>query len=175
MDRTEESKSCWFVARTRYFRQEIKLRDWLTDRGIECFVPTEKVRVKRGLKGRKTTEVPLVSNLLFVHTTKDAACSFVAESGLPMQYIIDCATHKMLVVTDKAMDDFQRVFACSIDEGGLMGQPLKVGELVRVTEGPLKGVEGYVLELRGKVFVVVGLLGMIWARAQVPRAWLEKV
>ena len=81
----------------------------------------------------------------------------------------------MLVVTDKAMDDFQRVFACSIDEGGLMGQPLKVGELVRVTEGPLKGVEGYVLELRGKVFVVVGLLGMIWARAQVPRAWLEKV
>jgi len=67
------------------------------------------------------------------------------------------------------------VFEYAIDQGGLVDQPLELGDRVRVTEGALRGVEGYVLELLGKTYVVVGLLGALWARAQVPRAWLEKI
>lgn len=165
----------WYVARTRYFRQEIKIRDWLTDRGIETFVPSERIYVRRSGGGKKTTERPLVPNLVFIRATKDAACSYVADYRLPMQYVIDCATHRMLVVPDKQMDDFRRVFDYSIEEGGLIDQPLEVGERVRVVEGPLTGVEGFVLELLGRTYVVVGLIGVLWARVQVPRAWLEKI
>ena len=162
----------WFVARTRYFRQEIKIRDWLTVRGIENFVPTTQTRISRpGKGGSRTTEKPLAPN----RAPKDLACSFVADYRLPMQYLIDCATHKMMVVPDKEMDDFRRVFDYAIDEGGLIDQPVELDEPVRVTEGPLKGVEGHVLELLGKYYVVVGLSGFLWARAQIPRAWLEKI
>ena len=54
-------------------------------------------------------------------------------------------------------------------------KPLAVGERVRVIEGVLKGVEGNVLEIQGRFYVVVGLLNCLFARARVPRAWLEKI
>ena len=166
----------WFVARTRYFRQEIKIRDWLANREIEHFVSTNRVPVKRaGRSGRRMTEKPLATNLVFVRATKAEACSLVADYRLPMTWMIDCATHRMMVVRDKEMEDFRKVFDCSIEEGGLVDQPLELGDRVRVVEGSLKGVEGYVLELLGRTYVVVGLMGVLWARAQVPRAWLEKV
>ena len=161
----------WYVARTRHFRQEIKIRDWMTDRGFEAFVPTTRSE-SRTLGGKRTVEKPAAPNLVFVRTDKETACSFVAEKGLPMQYIIDCATHKMLVVPDKEMEDFRRVFDLSTDRGGLLDQPLHLGDRVRITRGALKGVEGYVLELMGKTYVAVGLAGTVWAKARVPRAWL---
>jgi transcription antitermination factor NusG len=73
------------------------------------------------------------------------------------------------------MEDFRRVMEASVEEGGLIDKPLAVGERVRVIEGVLKGVEGNVLEIQGRFYVVVGLLNCLFARARVPRAWLEKV
>ena len=81
----------------------------------------------------------------------------------------------MMVVPDKQMEDFRRVFDLSIVEGGLIDQPLELGEKVRVTKGTLKGVEGFVEELLGRTYVVVSLIGCLWARARVPRAWLERI
>lgn len=171
-----DSASRWFVARTRYFRQELKIRDWLREREIENFVPTESVRPAGGSRhGKNPSEKPLAPNLVFIRATKEDACSYVSDYGLEMQYIIDCATHRMMVVPDKEMDDFRRVFDYSIAEGGLVDYPLQLGDRVRVTEGPLRGVEGNVLEFEGKFYVVVGLQGFLWAKAHVPRAWLELV
>ena len=169
LDKDRSTGSMWFVAKTRYFRQEIKLRDWFSDHGIESFVPTWHT------DRRNDTEKPLVPNLVFVRTDKDTACSFITRSVLPMRYLIDCATHRMLVVPDKAMSDFQRVFDLTTDHGGLLDKPLNLGDRVRITRGSLNGVEGNVLEFRGRTYVVVGLLGVLWAKAQVPRAWLERI
>lgn len=171
-----ENSLNWYVARTRYFRQEIKIRDWLDAHQVESFVPTVRLRTNRRSRGgNRSTEKPLAPNLVFLRTTKEIACSFITDKHLPMQYYIDCATHRMMIVPDKEMDDFRRVFDSSIEEGGLIDQPLEVGERVRVKEGSLKGVEGFVLELLGKYYVAVSLLNFLWAKAQVPRAWLEKI
>ena len=160
----------WFVARTRYFRQELKIRDWLSGRGVETFVPT----LLSGPESRPV-EKPAAPNLVFLKADKETACSFVAVNALPMQYVIDCATHKMLVVPEKEMDDFRRVFDLSKDHGGLMDRPLGLGDRVRITKGALRGVEGFVLEILGRTYVAVGLMGALWAKAQVPRAWLERI
>ena len=79
----------------------------------------------------------------------------------------------MMVIPDKEMDDFVRVFNYSVTEGGLVDFKLKLGDRVRVTQGPLCGVEGNVVKLDGRYYVVVGLHGFMWAKAHVPRAWLE--
>ncbi len=42
-----------------------------------------------------------------------------------------------------------------------------------MAKGPLQGVEGRILELQGKNYVVVSLLDSLFARASVPMAWLE--
>lgn len=165
----------WFVARTRYFRQEIKIRDWLMERGVETFVPTLRSECKDPSGKRRYTEKPAAPNLVFLKTDKATACSFITVEALPMQYVRDCATHRMMVVPEKAMSDFQRVFDLSKDRGGLVDQPLTLGERVRITRGALRGVEGYITDLLGRVYVVVGLMNVLWAKAQVPRAWLEAV
>ena len=161
----------WYVAKTRNFRGEIKMRDTLTGLGVENFVPVRRARKTRG--GIK--ETPALPNVVFLNATKEEACALVTEEFLPINYIIDCATHQMMVVPDKQMEDFRRVFDYSVEEGGLVDRPLSLGDKVRVIRGPLKGVEGHVMEFQGRLYVVVALMGCIFARARVPRAWLELI
>ena len=161
---------CWFVARTRH-GAELGVRNRLVTLGVEHFIPTVRTRGRRG----NTVERPVINCLLFIHATQAEALALIHERGLKADYLFDCATRRLMVVPDKEMDDFRRVFDVSIEEGGLIDQPLEVGERVRVIEGPLQGVEGFVFELLGKYYVVVSLLNFLWAKAQVPRAWLQKL
>ena len=94
---------------------------------------------------------------------------------IPVKYIVDCATRTLLVVPDKQMEDFRRVMDLGLESGGLMDQPLALGDRVKVVKGPLKGVEGHVLEFQGRYYVVVSLLDSLFAKARVPKSWLEKV
>ena len=160
----------WYAARTSY-GQELGIRDRLARGGMEYFIPTEKRKNYRG----HMKEHALIHNLVFIRATKQEACLLKTRDGLPVRYLFDYASHSMLTVPDKQMEDFRRVLEESISEGGLVDQPLQLGERVRVTRGALKGVEGNVLELQGRLYVVVGLCGCIFARARVPRAYLERV
>lgn len=155
----------WFAARTRY-GQELKIRDRLQLEGVEHFIPTFPA------KGPRKEKV-IVSNLIFLHTTKDEALELVNTGIIPAKYIVDCATHTLLVVPDKQMEDFRRVWDFSLNEDGLVDHPLSVGESVRVVKGPLAGVEGNVVELQGRYYVYVSLLGSIYTRVKVPRSWIE--
>lgn len=148
----------WYAARTR-FGQEFLVKRRLVDAGVEHFIP-------EGRPGR-----PAIPCLVFLHTTKTEALDLANNAHVRMKYIIDCATRTLLVVPDKQMEDFQRVFEEADD---ISQEPLSLGDRVRVTKGPLTGVEGYVLEFKGKCFVVVSLLDTLFAKAQVPRSYLEK-
>lgn len=158
----------WYVARTRH-GAELGVRDRLAAFGVEHFVPTAKTKGWRG----KMVERPAINCLVFLRATQDEALNLIHERGLKANYLFDCATRKLMVVPDKAMDDFRKVMDLSTDEGGLIDRPLELGSQVRVAKGPLQGVEGRILELQGKNYVVVSLLDSLFARASVPRAWLE--
>ena len=153
-------QTCWFAARTRY-GQELGIRDRLVRDGVEHFIPTVQVRKSHG-KGLR--ERPAVTNLVFIKATKAEACALANEKGLPVRYIVDCATQ---------MEDFMRVLDLSTD--GPQTEPLALGDRVRVVKGPLKGVEGHVFEFRGRIYVVVELMTCLFAKTQVPKTWLEKV
>ena len=150
----------WYAARTRY-GQELKVRDRLVREGVEHFVP------------ERTTGGPVIPCLVFLKATKQEALDLANTGVIPVKYIVDCATRTLLVVPDKQMEDFRRVMDLSLEQGGLVDRPLKLGERVRVTKGPLLGVEGYVQQFCGKYYVVVSLLDSVFARARVPKSWLE--
>ena len=160
----------WFVARTRH-GSELGVRDRLTALGVEHFVPTLRTRGWRG----RTVERPVVNCLVFVRAAQADALALIHERGLKADYLFDHATRRLMVVPDKAMDDFRKVLDLSTDEGGLMDRPVEQGARVRVARGPLQGVEGRILEAQGKNYVVVSLLDSLFARASVPRAWLEVI
>ena len=167
METKRNNQTCWFAAHTRC-GAELRIREWLGRLGTEHFLPTER---RSHTRGHATYEKPLIPGLIFVRATKTHA----SEQGVPVRYLIDPATRSLLVVPDKQMDDFRRVLDLSTTEGGLVDRPLALGDRVRVTKGVLRGVEGHVLELRGQTYVVVELLGCWFARASVPRAWLERI
>ena len=166
-----DDRICWFAART-HCGAELGVRTRLDQLGVEHFLPTEQ---RTRTRTRTLYERPLIPGMIFVRTTKRKACAYANENGLPVKYLIDPATRSLLVVPDKQMDDFRRVLDLSVEEGGLMDAPLGLGDRVRVTKGALNGVEGNILELPGRTYVVVSLLGSIFARARIPRAWLEKL
>ena len=163
--------TCWFAAHTRC-GAELGVRERLNRLGTENFLPTE---IRTRTRGRAKYEKPLIPGMIFVRTTKTQACALANEEGVPVRYLIDPATRTLMVVPDKQMEDFRRVLDLSTEEGGLVDRPLELGDRVRVVKGALNGVEGRVLELRGRTYVVVELLGSWFARASVPRAWLERV
>lgn len=160
----------WFVARTGYGR-ELRVRDRLAALGVEYFIPTGTRRNYRG----KETEHALIPNFVFIRATKKQACDLKVACGLPVNYIFDYATHTMMTVRDSQLEDFRKVLAASIEEGGLVDTEVRLGDRVRVTEGPLAGIEGYVVEIQGKFYLVVELCLNIFAKARIPRAWLELV
>ena len=101
--------------------------------------------------------------------------NLVNTGVIPVKYIVDCATRTLLVVPDKQMEDFRRVLDLSTEEGGLVDAHLSLGDKVRVTKGPLKGVEGLVYQFQGRYYVVVSLLNSLFAKARVPRSWIERI
>lgn len=160
----------WFAAKVRY-GQELVVKKRLESLGVEHFIPTTFAKNSRG----KVVERPSINNLVFLRTDKSTACDLVNFKGLPMKYMIDCVTRTMLVVPDKNMSDFMKVFEMSVGEGGLMECGVVPGQRVKVEKGPLAGVEGNVLELQGDTYVVVNLCGCVFANAKVPRAWLSSL
>ena len=136
--------------------------------GVEHFIPTVPTDSPR-------KEKAAVSNLVFLKATKAEALELANTGVIPVKYIVDCATRTLLVVPDKQMEDFRRVMDLGLESGGLMDQPLALGDRVKVIKGPLRGVEGHVLEFQGRYYVVVSLLDSLFARARVPKSWLEKV
>lgn len=166
----DDTRICWYAARTRY-GQEIGVRDRLQSLGVENFIPTTRARNYRG----KMREKPVINNLVFLRTTKGRACDLKVFYGLPLNFMNDAVSHSMLVVPDKQMEDFIKVFQVSDTEGGLLKDTVTPGEKVRVISGPLIGVEGQVLELAGEQYLIVGLCGLVYARTKIPRSCLEKM
>ncbi len=134
----------WYVMRVTYQR-ELVARRLLEDMGIECFVPTEKVKRRKTGGGYLWREVAKVHNYIFVRTsiaelqeiktTKIQYLRFMmanGEDGRPTpQYV--------------PADQMANFMEISRSEGARYLEPdvkFSVGDKVRILVGPLKGVEG---------------------------------
>jgi len=145
----------WYAARTRN-DHEMKIKSRLTELGVDHFIPTQQVdRVKGGKKVK--VDIPIVRNLIFIHATKAQALSLANGYGLPIYYIIDHMTHSIMVVPTKEMDDFKTVWDLSPGAVCLSDEPLVVGGRVRVARGDFMGIEGNVISLPNKTYVVVSI------------------
>lgn len=164
----------WFAARTANCR-ELKAREILRKYDVEHFIPTQKTLAIRGGR-KKMIEKSLIGNLVFLRATKDKACALVNYNGLPVHFIPDrCGKSSMLIVPDKQMEDFRRVFEYSLLEGEMPMEIYVSGDKVQVIGGDLTGVEGEVYENSDGTYVIVSLSGLLQARAKVPGAFLRKI
>ena len=164
----------WYVAHTRV-NQELLIKKKLDELEIENFLPLEE-QVRETPLGRKSFRVPLIHGMIFIRTDKMTSFSLLNEYSLNMVYLKDIEGRGSLVVPDKQMEDFMFLLDFSPEGIEILNKDLKRGDRVRVIKGPLQGLEGELVRLRGHKRVVIRLEGVASiATSYIPGSFLEKI
>ena len=146
----EENGKQWFAMRATYGRNMMAQRQ-LESWGLESFVPTRQLTKKRG-HSVKTNIVPIVRDLIFVHSTKED----VQEAKAKIDYLhyitrpVEGRNTPIEVPTEQ-MEQFMLFCECG-GEVVASGDEVefRVGERVRVAQGALKGIEGRLVKIQGR-------------------------
>lgn len=169
----------WYVMRD-LTRANALMPAWkrLEEAGYEVFTPmVTRVCVKRGKKTR--VSVPVIHDLLFVNSTREALDPFVATlPTLQYRYVRGGKYQQAMEVARNDMERFIRAVG-SVDTPRYF-KPEEitasmVGKKVRVIGGPLNGLEGSLLSLRGlrKRCLLIGLADMITAAVEISPDFIE--
>ena len=166
------SQRHWFAIRVKLCH-ELKTRDNLEKMGIRCFVPTRKeLRVwhdRRVIKDRVLTP-----QLIFVYATEKERIEALSLSA--SRYCM-CVPGKSIParIPEVQMEAFIFFITNANQEISFTEEPLKAGDRVRITEGPLTGLEGVIAQSKGKHYfaIKVDLLGC--AIMEIDNDALEKI
>jgi transcription antitermination factor NusG len=123
----------------------------LENAGYECFVPTSKY-VRRWSDRMKEVEVPLFPGYLFCRMNPHNRLPVLKTPGV-MQIVGVGKTP--IAVEEEEINAIQRV-----GRSGLPTMPwpyMKVGQVVRIEEGPLRGLDGIVLKIKSGVKLVLSV------------------
>lgn len=156
-----DSQTVWFAMSAPY-RRELKARDYLQAKGIECFVPMVNAIVQKRNGAKSRQQVPAIHNLIFVHTSKSVLQEL--KRGVDyLQYrtVPQNGKNIPIIVPDRQMQQFITVTQ-STNEELIYLRPeevdLKKGTKVRLHGGAFDGTEGIFVKLRGKLRPRVVLL-----------------
>ena len=173
----------WYALRTTYGREK-KAYDYLTAKGITAFYPT--TNVVKLIKGkRKNVTESRLPNIFFAYGTEEQLKEYVYDNvNLPFLRFYYRHIHERnriiktpLIVPDNQMDSLKII--CAADADNTFVSLVKVpkfekGQLVRITDGAFKGVEGRVARWHGQQRVAVIVDGLVtMCTAYVPSAFLE--
>lgn len=152
MTEDENNRIVWFAMSAPY-RRELKARDYLTDIGIECFVPmTRTIVQKQGHK--KSALIPAVHNLLFVHTTRNIINRIKKKiEYLQFRTFPSEGRNKPITVADRDMEQFMTVTRDRMEEIIYISPDeidVKKGTKVRIHGGTFNGITGVLQKIKGK-------------------------
>lgn len=140
------------------YRSELKVKDYLDSRGIECYVPmTEVMRLRRGRRVRE--KVPAVCNLIFVHSDPRTINDIKAvQPRLQFKTMPVEGHNERIVIPDAQMAEFIKVSSSPAIEKKYIDPALlklRAGQRVKVTLADGTQIEGIFMTLKKKNTVVV--------------------
>lgn len=169
-----DNKLNWYAAYTRV-NQELLIKKKLDELGIENYLPQEE-QMRETPLGRKKIRVILIHGLIFVRTDKATSFSLLNDYMLNIVYLKDRENRHSLIIPDKQMEDFMFLLDFSTDGVEVLNKDLKRGDRVKVVKGPLQGLEGELVRLKGHKRVIVRLDGVVSiATSYIPGSFLEKI
>ncbi|ODS34469.1 MAG: transcription antitermination protein NusG [Candidatus Scalindua rubra] len=139
----------WYAIHTRS-RHEKQVDLFLSEKGIETFLPLIHTLSRRRDR-KKYVDIPLFPGYLFVYAEKEHLDSVKYTRGVAR--IIGTDINEPTPIPDKQILDIK-----SIMETDVKLDPfpyLKKGRWVRIKAGPLRGVEGILVERKGHYKIVI--------------------
>lgn len=167
------SEKQWFVMRDLKRRNSNSLAiNELAKAGLEVFTPMTQMVMTIGGK-RQRRDVPVIQDLLFVHEEKSMLDPYVEiYPTLQYRYVFGKTKDEPMTVRDEEMQRF--VHAVGNTESALYYKPGELtdamcGKKVRIVGGPLDGLEGCLLSVKGmrKRRLIVELPNLITAAVEV--------
>lgn len=164
----EEGKN-WYAVYTAP-RAEKKVSERFTEAGIDHYLPLQVVQRKWSDR-IKDVLVPVVSGYIFVnifeHQAKDVlnvfgALSFVREFGSPV------------IIPSKQIEQLRLMVEFSEEEVIIYTENMKPGETIVVNRGPLQGLVGELVKVKGKHRVIIRLEHFGCAQTTIPLSYLQK-
>ncbi|HKV64655.1 MAG TPA: UpxY family transcription antiterminator [Candidatus Acidoferrum sp.] len=142
----------------------------LENTGYECFVPTSKY-MRRWSDRMKEVEVPLFPGYLF--------CRMNPHNRLPVLQTPGVIQIVGVGKTPIAVEEEEIAAIQCVGKSGLPTMPwpyMGVGQVVRIEEGPLRGLDGIVLRIKSglKLVLSVSLLQRSVA-VEIDRRWISEV
>lgn len=172
----------WYVFRASYGRED-KASNYIVEDGTFVYIAKRYAHKSVNGKQKKVLET-LIPNLLFVYTNDEKAEEYIkntpALSYLTYYYnhfeLNDDQKNPPLTVSCKEMENFILATCNKNEHLKFVNEEqchYKGGEIVKVIEGPFKGVEGKVARVSGQQRVIVSItnVGLV-STAYVPSAFI---
>jgi transcription antitermination factor NusG len=144
----------WFACYTRA-RHEKQVEVLLQQRGFESYLPLIP-RVRQWRDRKKLVQFPLFPSYVFGRFALKQLHSILTTPGVST--VVRANGHPA-PIPEHDIENVQR-FALAIIETGIEPDPrpfLVEGQWVKVIDGPFEGVEGVVIEERGRKRVLIGV------------------
>lgn len=124
----------------------------LGGKGFDVFTPLKwEISVRAGRRVRR--QVPVIADLLFVHSAKETLDAEIARiPTLQYRYTRGCTIHEPMTVRDSDMAQFIDAVSTSADVRYYRPEeitPDMCGKEISVVGGPLDGYTGRLLSMRG--------------------------
>jgi len=160
----------WYAVYTAP-RAEKKVSERFVQEGIEHYLPLQKVK-RRWSDRIKEVEVPVINGYIFVRIPDSefakvihvfGALQFVREGGKPGA-IPDSQLTRLRFMVDHAEEPVEYT-----------QESFEHGESIRICKGPLEGMLGELVEMKGKHKVLIRLEKFGCAITTIPMSFVEKI
>lgn len=165
------TSASWYAVYTKP-RTEKKIEAALAAKGITVYLPLQ-VTIKQWSDRKKKVQEPLFKSYLFVQINLEQSRASVLQTLGVIKFVRIGA--ETVQIRDSQIEAIKLLLASETDLEVQTGT-FKHGEKVLVNAGPLKGLQGYILETKGNrnVAITIEQLGAAMCLT-VPTAYLKSV
>ncbi len=148
-----EDEHRWFAIKTRFKSEKLAYKQ-LTLRQIDAYLPIRHLIRRYGRKKREI-DLPLINNFVFVKIVKKDYLTV-----LQTEYVNGFLKlgHNLLSIPEEQIELIRRLLGENMDVEVVENKGLEKGDWVEVTMGPLLGMQGKLIQVKGKEKVLVELM-----------------
>ncbi|MGH9344413.1 MAG: UpxY family transcription antiterminator [Terriglobia bacterium] len=157
--------NAWYALYTRHQHEKI-VADLLSNKGFNVFLPLYEA-THRWKDRLKTLSLPLFPSYVFVKGGRDRQLQMMTTPGV---YSIVASAGRAAAIPEEQIDAVKRMV-----DGPLRVEPhpfLKCGDSVRVTAGPLQGIEGVLVRKKNLTRLVLSIEMLMKSVAVEIDAWM---
>lgn len=144
----------WYVAYVKN-RHEKKMAERLRSMKIEYFLPVQQ-EIRQWKDRKKKVECVVIPMMLFVKATEEERMEVLKMDSV-VCFMTLRGERKPAVIPEKEMERFMFLLTNATDRVEIIDELLQPGKPVKVIKGPLKGMEGELVERAGKTKIMVRL------------------